>query len=238
MYKLKWIILMICVITVSCKSEKAKEEIDSKTISLFNGKNLDNWRGDERVWSVDEGSIVGRTTDEVKIDKNTFLIYESPFSDFELNLKYKIVGGNSGIQYRAKVLDEENFVVGGYQADMEAGIQYSGILYEENGRGIMALRGEQLVIDEEGVKKVEEFEKSKNIQAIINQDQWNNYRIVAKGNHLQHYINDTKTIDVIDNEIAKKSDKGIIALQVHKGPNMVVLFKDITIQTFQKGSLE
>ncbi|MET2986100.1 3-keto-disaccharide hydrolase [Aureibaculum conchae] len=230
MKKLKLIVLLICVITVSCKSEKAKEEVDSKTISLFNGKNLDNWRGDARVWSVEEGSIVGRTTDEIKIDKNTFLIYESSFSDFELNLKYKIVGGNSGIQYRAKVLGEDDFAVAGYQADMEAGIQYSGILYEENGRGIMALRGEKITINEDGKKTVEQFEKSENIQAIINQDQWNNYRIVAKENHLQHFINGKKTIDVIDREISKKSDGGVIALQVHKGPNMVVYFKDIIIK--------
>ena len=236
MYKLKLAILMISVIAVSCKSEK--EKIDSKTVSLFNGKNLDNWRGDARVWSVEEGSIVGRTTDDVKIDKNTFLIYKSPFSDFELTLKYKIVGGNSGIQYRAKVLDEDDFVVGGYQADMEAGIQYSGILYEEKGRGIMALRGEQVVINENGEKEVEQFEKGENIQAIINQDQWNNYRIVVKGNHLQHFINGTKTIDVIDNEIAKKSDSGIIALQVHKGPNMVVYFKDIKIKINSKESIK
>lgn len=234
MYKLKWIVLMICVITVSCKPKRAMEEIDSKTISLFNGKNLDNWSGDARVWSVEEGSIVGRTTNEVKIDKNTFLIYKSPFSDFELSLKYKIVGGNSGIQYRAKVLDEDNFVVGGYQADMEAGIQYSGILYEENGRGIIAMRGEQVVIGEDGVRKVERFDKSENIQAVINQDQWNNYRIIVNGRQLQHYINDTKTIDVIDNEIAKKSDSGIIALQVHKGPNMVVYFKDILLRPVKK----
>jgi len=238
MNKLKLVILMISVFTVSCKSEMAKEKIDSKTISLFNGKNLDNWRGDARVWSVEEGSIVGRTTDEVKIDKNTFLIHESTFSDFELSLKYKIVGGNSGIQYRAKVLDEDDFVVGGYQADMEAGIQYSGILYEEKGRGIMALRGEQVVINENGEKEVEHFEKDENIQAIINQDQWNNYRIVVKGNHLQHFINSIKTIDVIDSEIAKKSDRGIIALQVHKGPNMVVHYKDLIVKPFHKNSLK
>lgn len=226
--KLSWVFIIASIILLSCNSENK-----TNTISLFNGENLNMWRGDMRVWSVEEGCIVGKTSDEVKIDKNTFLIYESTFSDFELNLKYKIVGGNSGIQYRAKVLDENDFVVGGYQADMEAGIQYSGILYEENGRGIMAKRGENVVIEEDGGKRVEQFEKSENIQAIINQDQWNSYKIVAKGKHLQHYINGKKTIDVIDNEIAKKSDSGIIALQVHKGPNMIVHYKDITIEPFR-----
>jgi len=214
---------------ISCKSDKVDEAIDAKPIVLFNGIDLNNWSGDMRIWSVEDGVIVGRTTDDVKIEKNTFLIYDTEFSDFELRMKYKIIGGNSGIQYRAKVLDKDAFVVGGYQADMEAGIQYSGILYEENGRGILAKRGEQLVIAEDGEKKVTQFEKSENIQSIINQDQWNSYRIVAKGNHLQHFINDVKTVDVEDNEMNKKSGEGIIALQVHRGPNMVVYFKDIKI---------
>jgi hypothetical protein len=207
------------------KTSKEKIEI----ISLFNGGNLNMWRGDSRIWSVEDGCIVGRTTDENQIERNTFLIYEHPFSDFELSFNYKIIGGNSGVQYRAKVLDEDLFIVGGYQADMEAGIQHSGILYEEKGRGILAKRGEAVVVDEEGNKSVYQFENSESIQKNIKSEQWNTYRIVAQGDHLQHFINGYKTIDVIDKEIEKKSASGIIALQVHKGPNMEVFYKDIKI---------
>ena len=198
-------------------------------ISLFNGENLNMWRGDSRIWSVEDGCIVGRTTDENKIEKNTFLIYENPFSDFELTFKYKIIGGNSGVQYRSKVIDEDMFVVGGYQADMEAGIQHSGILYEEKGRGILAKRGEVVIVDKEGHKSVDQFANGEGIQKNIKSERWNTYRIVAHGNHLQHFINGHKTIDVIDKEIGKKSASGIIALQVHKGPNMEVFYKDIKI---------
>lgn len=219
----------ICLLLFACKTpiKTSKEKIE--IISLFNGENLNMWRGDSRIWSVEDGCIVGRTTDENQINKNTFLIYENPFSDFELRFKYKIIGGNSGVQYRAKVLDKGLFIVGGYQADMEAGIKHSGILYEEKGRGILAKRGESVVVDEEGHKSIDQFANSENIQNNIKSEQWNTYRIVAHGDHLQHFINGHKTIDVIDKEIGKKSASGKLALQVHKGPNMEVFYKDMKI---------
>lgn len=222
--------LLLIVAVFGCQSSSDKGASDEEgSISLFNGKDLDKWRGDSRIWSVEDGCIVGQTTPENKIEQNTFLIYQEPFSDFELTFKYKIIGGNSGVQYRAKVLDEELFVVGGYQADMEAGINHSGILYEEKGRGILAKRGEQVTIAEDGNKDINQFAESKDIQAKINMEQWNDYRIVAVGEQLQHFINGNKTIDVTDKETGKRADSGILALQVHKGPDMKVFFKDLKL---------
>lgn len=229
--KIQLLVLTIALAFSACNQQpKNAAESSNDSMSLFNGENLDGWRGDSRIWSVEDGCIVGRTTPENVIDKNTFLIYEKPFSDFELTFQYKIIGGNSGVQYRAKVLDEAEFVVGGYQADMEAGINHSGILYEEKGRGILAKRGQSVTIDESGEKNVTEFANSKDLQAKINQDQWNSYRVVAKGEHLQHFINENKTIDVIDKEPGKRASSGIIAIQVHKGPDMVVRYKDMKIK--------
>ena len=39
----------------------------------------------------------------------------------------------------------------------------------------------------------------------------------------------TVAFDVTDNEVAKRASSGIIALQVHAGPNMEVFYKDIMI---------
>src|SRR5580765_1217433 len=104
--------------------------------SLFNRKDLSGWDGNPKFWSVKDGAITGQTTDDNKTDGNTFLIWkDGTVDDFELRLSYKIVGGNSGIQYRSK--DKGKWVVNGYQADFEAGDTYSGILYEEGGRGIL-----------------------------------------------------------------------------------------------------
>lgn len=218
-------ILMAIIISCNIAGQKG-----SKTENLFNGKDLSNWLGDSRVWSVENGCIKGETTDKVVINQNTFLIYDQPVSDFELTFKYKIIGGNSGVQYRAKIIDKDKFIIGGYQADMEAGIQHSGILYEEKGRGIIAKRGEEVVISEDGEKTVKRFIDAKKVQAVINQDDWNSYKIVVKGNHLQHYINGQLTIDVIDNETGKLSTSGVLALQVHAGPSMQVFFKKIKLK--------
>jgi len=96
---------------------------------LFDGKSLEGWRGRDDLWSVEDGMIVGRTTEADPIAQNTFLILDQEIEgDFELMLQFKLEGGNSGIQYRSVVKDESEFVVGGYQADFDATNKYSGIL--------------------------------------------------------------------------------------------------------------
>jgi len=202
---------------------------------LFNGKDLQGWDGNPAFWSVKDGAITGQTTKENPTKGNTFLVYTNgPVDDFELRLSYKIVGGNSGIQYRSKVTDPKNWVVGGYQGDFEAGKTYSGILYEERGRGILAKRGQKVqILEAEGktmIVEVGSLGKSDDIQAKIKNEDWNEYVIIAKGNHLQHFINDTQTIDCIDEQKSKAAKSGILALQLHAGPPMTVQFKDIRIK--------
>ena len=203
--------------------------------NLFNGKDLTGWKGLD-FWSVEDGCITGRTTKEKPTKGNTFLVWQGgDVGDFEFTFKYKIVGGNSGVQYRSKLVDEKGYVVAGYQADFEAGKTYSGILYEEKGRGILAQRGQKTVIKEGAAPnkpKVEvagEVGKSAEIQAKIKSEDWNDYRIVAKGGHLQHFINGVPTVDVTD-ETAVGAKKGILALQLHAGPAMVVQFKDLVLK--------
>jgi hypothetical protein len=143
---------------------------------------------------------------------------------------------NSGVQYRSKVIDAAKFIVGGYQADFEYGDKYSGILYEEKGRGILAKRGEQVVIKqgEKPAKPIIEVTgktgDDKELQAAINKDGWNEYKIVAQGNRVQQYINGKLTADVTD-ETAEAPKSGVIALQMHAGPPMQVQFKDIVLST-------
>jgi hypothetical protein len=204
--------------------------------NLFNGKDLTGWNGNPKLWSVKDGVIQGQTTADNPTKANTFLIYTNgEFADFELRFSYRIEGGNSGVQYRSKVVNAENWVAGGYQGDFEAGKTYSGILYDEagvaGGRGIMAQRGESVVWDEECKKKVVgSVGKSDEIQAKIKPGEWNSYVIIARGNQLMHQINGVKTVEVTDNCEAKRLKKGILALQLHAGPPMLVQFKDIRIK--------
>ena len=198
---------------------------------LFNGKDLTGWDGDTEVWSVQDGVITGRTTAEKPVKHNTFLLWKGGMvGDFELHAMFKIAGGNSGIQYRSKDLGDH--VVSGYQADIVDGDpdKYSGILYEEKGRGILATRGQKVEIDAEGKKNVVgSLGDSAEIAKAVKKGEWNEYVIVAKGNHITQTINGTQTIDLTDNEAAKAAKEGILALQVHMGPPMTIQFKDIKL---------
>jgi hypothetical protein len=202
---------------------------------LFNSKDLSGWSGHPEFWSVQDGAITGKTSKEKPTKGNTFLIYKEPVADFELHIKYRFAegstSGNSGIQYRSKVVDPANFVVAGYQADMEVGKVYSGILYEEKGRGILAKRGQKVIIREgQKPEAIGETDSSEDIQASIKVGEWNDYKIIAKGGHLQHFINGKLTVDVTD-ETAVGAKTGVLALQLHAGPPMEVQFKDIVLKT-------
>ncbi len=205
----------------------AEDEADFKP--LFNGKDLDGWDGNPKFWSVKDGAITGTTTKDNPTEGNTFLIWkDGQLDDFELRLDFKIVGGNSGIQYRSK--DHGKWVVGGYQADFEAGETYSGINYEERGRGILCQRGEKVIIEKDGTKKAERVTESKKLQDAIKKEDWNEYTITARGNHLVHKINGNVTADVTDHQEEKRAMSGILALQLHAGPPMAVQFKNIRLK--------
>jgi hypothetical protein len=162
-------------------------------------------------------------------------------ADFELRLSFKIAPNNdkgfanSGIQYRSKVLDQPHWVVGGYQADLEAGPNYTGILYDERGvaggRGIMAARGERVVWDKDCKKQVTgKLDNAEQAQASIQPGHWSGYTIIVKGNHIQHFINDIQTVDVTDECEAKALKSGVLALQLHAGPPMTVQFKNLRLK--------
>lgn len=195
---------------------------------IFNGTTLEGWDGNPKFWRVEDGTITGETTKDNPTKGNTFLIWrQGDVDDFVLRLEYKIVGGNSGIQYRSK--EGDPWVVGGYQGDFEAGDTYSGILYEERGRGILANRGTKVTIDKDGKKSEEKIADSKELQSHIKKEDWNEYEITAQGNHLTHKINGHVTAEVIDNQPDKRAMSGILALQLHAGPAMKVQFKNIRL---------
>lgn len=221
--------------------------------NLFNGKDLTGWKGVDGFWSVQDGCLTGHTTTENMVKENTFLIWQDgEVGDFELTCKFKLVDanneakgfGNSGIQYRSKVVKPEYSVVAGYQADMDTTNTYTGMLYEEKGRGILCKPSEKVTIN--AAEKKADDPKSKDftiehtgatgtpeeVRGIIKAGDWNEYKIVAKGNHLQHFVNGHQTADITDNDEKHAAKTGVLALQLHKGPTgMTVQFKDMVLKT-------
>lgn len=197
---------------------------------LFDGKTLNGWDGDPSFWSVEDGALTGTSTKEHLVKSNTFLVWrDGEVDDFELRASFKLIGGNSGIQYRSREIAK--WVMSGYQGDMEAGDTYTGIMYEERARGILAERGKKVHIDASGKKEVvETLGDTKALQTLIKKEDWNEYKIIARGNHLTHVINGTVMSETIDDQKEAAAKIGLLALQLHAGMPMKVQFKDIRLK--------
>lgn len=184
---------------------------DEGFVSLFNGHDLTGWIGDPRLWKVENGVIVG-STEENPIERNSFLSTTRSFTDFTLRVSVKLIRGNSGIQFRSE--QHPDYVVKGYQADI-AEAKYFGMLYEEGKRGIM-----------DYWKKLSPEEKAA-INSRADLTGWNRYEIIAEGRRIRFILNGHQVCDLTD---PKGSTSGIIALQLHTGQPMRVLYKDIEIK--------
>jgi hypothetical protein len=204
---------------------------------IFDGRTLHGWEGDPKLWRVENGTITGQTTPEHPAKNNTFLIWRGgKVADFELKLEFRMPNAgfaNSGVQYRSRQEPEKvgRWVVAGYQADMDGSNQYTGILYEERGRGILALRGQKIAIGaDHRPKLVEQFADHKDLAKVIKNRLWNEYDIIARGNHLVQKINGRLMIDVTDNDPQQRKLEGILALQLHVGEPMKVQFRNIRLK--------
>jgi hypothetical protein len=215
----------ISLLIIACTARAAE-----KPQQLFNGKDLKGWEGKSDVWSVENGAIVGRTSAEKSIKNNTFLVWkDGKVGDFRLRLEYRIEGGNSGVQYRSKVLDPAEWIVGGYQADIDSKPVYTGIMYDEKGRGILAQRGQRVRINRDGKSEAESFGDAAELQKSIRTNDWNEYVIEAVGPRMRHIINGKLMSDTTDLDVDKAEKEGVLALQVHTGPPMTVRFRNIRL---------
>jgi hypothetical protein len=207
--------------------------------NIFNGRDLKGWNGDPRLWSVKDGAIRGETTTENRANGNTFLIWtECVTEDFQLRLSFRCnAANNSGIQYRSKHITGEKarnkWVVRGYQHEIRNETKLpsvAGFIYGEGiGRGRICLVGEKATWGEDGKKVTDTLIGAAGYKKLFKLDDWNDVVIIAKGNHIQHYLNNRLILDFTDSpKLALR--KGILALQLHAGNPMWVEFKNIRIK--------
>src|SRR5579884_193832 len=200
--------------------------------SIFDGKSLEGWDGDPKFWRVEDGAIVGQTTTEKQPAQNTFLIWRGGTpGDFDLKLQFKLTGFNSGIQYRSIELPDIKWAMKGYQADMDGAQQFTGQIYEERGRGFLALRGQYTYIGASGkpgvVASVGDGNELKN---LIKNEDWNDLEVVARGNALVQSINGRVMSMLTDDDPAGRKMSGLLGIQVHKGPPMKIEVRNIRIK--------
>ncbi len=203
--------------------------------SIFDGISLNGWTGDEKLWRVENGAIVGQTDEDTKLTANQFLVWnQGEVDDFILKAKFRISGterANSGIQYRSQQIDGDKWRLSGYQADIDRSGKFIGITYsEKTNRGILCKRGEKVTLRSKKDKTVEQVSNPDSLLEKINLDGWNEMEIKAQGNHFITSINGNITSEVIDNDPEKLLKKGLIGLQIHVGPPMKIEFKDMKLK--------
>jgi type 1 glutamine amidotransferase len=200
---------------------------------IFDGRTLEGWKaGDMSYWSVQDGTITARSTEQHPVTTNQFLVWQlGEVDDFELMLKYRITGAqsaNSGIQIRSRVEPDGHAV--GYQADIDLAGRYAGALYDELGRGMLAERGQKTVIATDGKMTHTSLGDADALMANVKKDDWNEYDVVARGGHIVLKINGMVTAEVIDDDRRNRDLSGVLALQLHAGPPLTVQFKDIYLK--------
>ena len=224
------LILMTCVFNLQAQKNKDRFK------KIFDGKTMKHWECDTNYWRIENGSFVGEVSASKPLKTNTFLIYQGDTpGDFEFKAEYRISPeGNSGVQYRSERVENVPFALKGYQADIDGANRYTGQNYEERGRGFLAMRGEQSVL-KEGQKPTitGHVGNSDELKAKIRNNDWNQIHIIAKGNHIQHFINGVLMSETTDEDVTKRKMNGLIGLQVHVMPKMTVEYREIYLKAIK-----
>lgn len=205
---------------------------DPKFQNIFDGKTLNGWEGGPQ-WRVEDGALVGETTQDNPLRQNTFIIWRGGrTADFELRLEYRLgAQGNSGIQYRSAMIPDRTLALRGYQADIDSENRYTGQIYEEGGRGFLALRGQATRIDASDAKFiVGKIGDSEQLQSIIRKGDWNECHIIARGNTVLQFINGQLMSALVDEDPKGRSMEGLLGLQLHVGPPMKIEFRSIRLK--------
>jgi putative heme-binding domain-containing protein len=199
--------------------------------TLFDGATLANWDGDPRFWRVENGCIVGESTTTNPCNATTYLLWRGgALEDFELELDFRLTGGNSGVQFRSE--DRGGWQVAGFQADLEDGPNWSGCLYEQDGAGVVATRGEEVLLDGNGARK-ERFGDAAKLLELVKPREWNRYRISARGERVELSINGTLFTSVVDLRPERRL-AGLLALQLHQGPPMKAEYRNFELRRLPK----
>lgn len=243
--------LTLLAVLSSCSSQKTSGSIDKeKHLLIFDGKTLNGWDFDPTYWRVENGNLVGEVTPANLLKRNSFIIKRDVIiKDFDLKFEYRVSPeGNSGINYRSETIDSLPYAMRGYQADIDGPNSYTGQNYEERGRTTLAYHGQKVVLnrlenpasftqnikDNAWTKSVVISSASPDsLNKFIKNGDWNECRLIVKGNRMLHYINGILFSDVTDNDTINRRLSGKLGVQVHVGPPMKIEYRNFRLKELQ-----
>jgi hypothetical protein len=215
--------------------------------SIFDGT-MKNWDGDTAIWKAEGNVLVGTTTEANPLKENTFVIWRGGEpSDFELKVEYRMSSTNSGIQFRSTHLPQGTqtnpnnpdskiagkWVLKGYQADIDFANQFTGMIYEERGRGFLMQRGQAIEIGPDGVsRQIGSLEMNADeLKSLIKPGDWNTVHLIARGNTIMNIVNGHVTAFIVDDDAKGRAMKGLLGFQIHVGPPMKIEFRNIYLKS-------
>jgi Domain of Unknown Function (DUF1080) len=206
--------------------------------SIFDGSSLKGWDGDPAFWRAANGALAGESSSENPVKQNTFLIWRGGAPrDFELKLEYRLSATNSGVQIRSVQLpagpDVGKWVMKGYQADIDAENQYTGQIYEERGRGFLAMRGQATFVPNGKPPRIIGHlqQTPDELKGLIRTADWNQIHLIAHGDTITQIVNGAVMSMVVDEDLQNRLLEGLIGFQMHVGPPMKVEFRNIWLKT-------
>ena len=215
---------------------------------IFDGT-MKNWDGDTSIWKAEGNVLVGTTTEANPLKENTFVIWRGGEpADFELKVEYRMSATNSGIQFRSTHLPQGTpapnptdpnakiagkWVLKGYQADIDFANQFTGMIYEERGRGFLMQRGMAIEIGPDAVsRQIGNLEMNADeLKSLIKVNDWNTVHLIARGNTIMNIVNGHLTAFIIDDDVKGRAMKGLLGFQIHVGPPMKIEFRNIFLKS-------
>ena len=187
---------------------------DGESEAFFNGKDLEGWEGNPEYWSVHDGCLIGKAPAE-GLKSNTFLCGKTPYKDFELTFQFRLKDGkgNSGVQFRSRIVDARTYAVAGPQGTISK--PFWGGLYGERDPGRWLRLPKQKVVRE-----------------IVKPTEFNDYAIKCVDKRVTIKLNGTTTVD---DHFPEVPAEGIIAWQLREGfPAMEVTFRNIQFKDLSR----
>lgn len=182
-------------------------------VSLFDGKTFNGWEGDTvKTWKIEDGAIAGGSLEET-VPHNEFLCTRKPYSNFVLNVKFKLTGQegfiNTGVQFNSLRSKDPAYEMIGYQADL--GDKFWASLYDESRRN-------KTLIAPDSVE----------VLKLVKKNDWNDYEVRSESGRIRIKLNGKQTVDYTEPD-KSIPQQGIIGLQIHGGGKAKVYYKDIYI---------
>jgi 3-keto-disaccharide hydrolase len=226
-----WCRLGVGLLVSAGSSVAQVPDSSSGFVAIFDGKTLNHWDGDPAFWRVEDGRIIGESTPERRVAQNSFLIWRGGTTkDFEFKVDYRLTpNANSGVQYRSVALSQVGpWVLKGYQADLDGANRYSGQIYEERGRGFLAMRGAFVRIGRAGggSQSLGSLGDDAALKALLKPDDWNSLHIIARGNLIIQLVNGRVMSALIDEDEQGRALEGLLGLQIHSGQPMRIEFRN------------